>query len=386
MCPHIGSFHHGYEAMVKTLNYLIEKNQGIKDPKKKFLFSVNPDEDYKFNLDKFITVSKEDRKNSSLAKFQSKLRRAFVKNYDNNSGDSRKLFKRINKNSIVLFIAYENFYLNYPNLSNNLNDIAEKRGAKTVLCCFSIEPDAVDQEMLRDLKKFDFIFARERMTFDLLTQYGLKNIKFCPDTSFLLKAKSFTSSINFSEKEIIGINLSTTILSYEKKHGVVLKNYVSLINHLIENTDYQIALIPFVMKEFNDDRNLLEKLYNQFKNSGRVFLVAKKNELNANQLKYIISKCKVMVTSRFHVAIASFSQSIPTLVVGYSVRTLGIANDLFGSTEKYILPVQQLVNDYDLLSKFKIVDAESEFINAHLNKVLPNYINQIDLVFKGVSN
>lgn len=48
-------------------------------------------------------------------------------------------------------------------------------------------------------------------------------------------------------------------------------------------------------------------------------------------------------------------------MLGYSVKARGIAKDIFGEYEKYVLPVQNLENDADLMHAFQFIeDNESE--------------------------
>ena len=65
---------------------------------------------------------------------------------------------------------------------------------------------------------------------------------------------------------------------------------------------------------------------------------------------------------------------IPTLVVGYSVKARGIARDLFGGEEGYVLPVQKLTRD-KLISAFKNIMIKEKEIQKKLKK--DNYKQQI---------
>lgn len=47
---------------------------------------------------------------------------------------------------------------------------------------------------------------------------------------------------------------------------------------------------------------------------------------------------------RIYVTIAAYSTEVPTLVLGYSVKSRGIAKDIFGSEENYVIPVQDISN------------------------------------------
>ena len=76
--------------------------------------------------------------------------------------------------------------------------------------------------------------------------------------------------------------------------------------------------------------------------------------------------------------IAAYSTGVPTLVVGYSVKARGIARDLFGTEDGYVLPVQQLRESDELTRAFVRLYEKRDAIRAHLNKTLPGYIARAD--------
>ena len=73
---------------------------------------------------------------------------------------------------------------------------------------------------------------------------------------------------------------------------------------------------------------------------------------NAEELKGFIARCKYLVAARTHASIAAYSSKIPTLVVGYSIKAKGIAKDLFGTDEGYVVAVQSLKKVNDLKDRF----------------------------------
>ncbi len=75
------------------------------------------------------------------------------------------------------------------------------------------------------------------------------------------------------------------------------------------------------------------------------------------------------MTARTHASIAAYSTGVPTLVVGYSLKAKGIAKDLFGSYEDYVMPVQELKSQEDLWNKFQfIVENETQIKQELINK------------------
>jgi polysaccharide pyruvyl transferase WcaK-like protein len=169
---------------------------------------------------------------------------------------------------------------------------------------------------------------------------------------------------------VIGINASPHILKCESDPGMAYENYKNLIAYILEKTDSYVALIPHVVWQSNDDRTVLNRLYEEFGRHERLIPV---EDHTAPELKYIISKCRLFVGARTHATIAAYSSGVPTLVVGYSVKARGIARDLFGTEAGYVLPVQSLKEPMELTNAFQEMADREEEIRAHLNQMLPNY-------------
>ena len=160
------------------------------------------------------------------------------------------------------------------------------------------------------------------------------------------------------------------ILKYEEKDGITIMNYRKLIDHILETTDCHIALIPHVIWKNNDDRLTIHELYGVYQGNNRV---VKFEDMSCQKLKYVISKCRAFIGARTHATIAAYSSMIPTLVVGYSVKARGIAKDLFGDPERYVLPVQTLSNPEELIGAFEwMMEREGE-IRGKLQEIMPDY-------------
>ena len=72
-------------------------------------------------------------------------------------------------------------------------------------------------------------------------------------------------------------------------------------------------------------------------------------------LKGYISKCSFFVGARTHSTIAAYSTGVPTLVIGYSVKSRGIATDLFGAYENYVIPVQDICDPQALIRSYEFI-------------------------------
>ena len=84
-----------------------------------------------------------------------------------------------------------------------------------------------------------------------------------------------------------------------------------------------------------------------------------------------------MVVARTHASIAAYSQEVPTLVVGYSVKAKGIATDLFGTDKNYVIAVQSLQKKNDLTDAFGYLLKNEYNIRMHLKSFMPEYKNRV---------
>lgn len=380
MYPHGGSNNHGCEAIVRSTLDIME--QAIPDMvKNKILFSSRKHEDTHVNLEEACTIIPEFQPITSklsadylIGTIKSKV--LGDKDYFDRYS-YREVFNNADENTLALSIGGDNYCYGRPGLIYFMNTYVRKNGAKTILWGCSIEPSAMDEEMVADLKQYKFIFARETITYNALLEKGLDNARLCPDPAFLLQPEEFELPKGFEVGNTIGINLSPMIMSYEKNKGAALENYKQLVEYLINETNHQVALIPHVVWDHNDDRIPLKELYKDYKDNDRVIFVAENNDLNCNQLKYVISKCNILIPARTHASIAAYSQCVPTLVVGYSVKARGIADDLFGTQEGYLIPVQSLNDKNDLVELYKDFAKREPEVRTHLEKIMPEYKSRI---------
>ena len=94
------------------------------------------------------------------------------------------------------------------------------------------------------------------------------------------------------------------------------------------------------------------------------------------ELKGYIARCRMFIGARTHSTIAAYSQCVPTLVLGYSVKSRGIARDLFGSEEHYVIPVQGMTDPSALANGFDWLLKNENDIRVHLEKTMPGYKKQ----------
>ena len=357
---HGGSGNHGCEAIVRsTINLLGQEDVT--------LISSRPEEDTYYGIDKVCNIIKD--RSSKL----NKKSLAFIKAYLSLKlkGDYIPMdklwyaesFSNIKKGDIALSIGGDNYCYADVKKYVMLHDMLKDRGAQTVLWGCSVEPDVIaNPEIAADLARYDLITARETISYEALKKVN-PNTVLVADPAFTMNLEEIELPKGFVVGNTVGINLSPMAIERETSKGIAYENYKNLIKHILDNTDMQVALIPHVIWEDGDDRIPLSRLYEEFKETGRVVMV---EDHNSCQLKYIISKCRFFVGARTHSTIAAYSNLVPTLVLGYSVKARGIAEDIFGTHENYVVPVQHLKNENDITNTFSYICDNEELIKEKL--------------------
>lgn len=359
---------HGCEAIVRGTFELLNSPLAIA--------SENMEEDKRYGLEQICELYDAKTGNPGKIQFaQAYMKLKILGNYT--AMDSLPYLNTIKKlreeATLALSVGGDNYCYSNQKFYAFLNKAYRNSGIKTVLWGCSIEPEIVmEKEVSKDLKSYELIVARESITYKAVREIGA-NVVIAPDPAFFMRAETCKVDYRFDDGNVIGINISPMVVSNEKQSGVAYANYKNLVDYILRNTNMKIALIPHVVWQQNDDRSVLQRLYDDFEHDQRLIMV---EDHKAPELKYIISKCRMFVGARTHSTIAAYSMMVPTLVVGYSVKARGIAADLFGSADKYVLPVQNLQNDRQLTEAFCwIMDNENDIKN-HLNRCIPKYIDK----------
>lgn len=362
--PHGGSGNRGCEAIVRGTKKIL-------DDYDLQLFSSGVQQDIDVHLNDICSVN-EERKEIKRISFN--YLKAFFSYHilNDKSAFDKVTFSNViqaSKNTISLSIGGDNYCYGDQQYIYLVNREAKKNGAKTVLWGCSVEKKNITESMKKDLESYDLIVARESITYDSLIKINCHTVLY-PDPAFQLPIEKLPLPKEFSEDNTVGINISPMIIDNENQSGMTLKNYIQLIQYIIDHTNMQIALIPHVIWNFNDDRKPINLLYDMFKESGRLVKI---DGYSASKMKGYISRCRFFIGARTHSTIAAYSTCVPTLVVGYSVKAKGIAKDIFGTFDNYVIPVQSLQNECDLTNSFKWLMENETKIKNHLKEFMPQY-------------
>lgn len=386
---HAGSGNHGCEAIVNSLCHLLKE--------KPLVLTNSEEEDRKYSLAPVAgealceLVQERHFSRHKVAHVLYYLWRKIAKDPESFIRYRyREVFRKPLEGKVAVSIGGDNYC--YDMMVKDLmlaNRAFHDKGARTILLGCSIEPELLDgknsggkmeaaspgvtqsQSLIEDMNRYDLIIARESITYEALKKVvSEEKLRLIPDPAFTLKSKELPLPEGFVEGNTVGVNVSPMIQDNEREAGITMSNYKALIEHIIRTTDMHVALIPHVVWARNDDRKPIGELYEAFKDTGRVVRI---EDASCEELKGFIGRCRMFIGARTHATIAAYSSLVPTLTVGYSVKAKGIAKDLFGTYENYVLPVQQLQNKEDLIGAFEWLKDYEQDIREDLGNVMPAY-------------
>lgn len=366
------SGNHGCEAITRSLRKIVN----LRDSDLDFAtFNIEEDQYYIPELtNQFISIQNEVKKFSFSHILNSLKQRIAYSDMTYYKEVFKTYLSSINSGDHYLSIGGDNYSYGASSWLYYLNSQINKNGGKTSLIGCSILESITDTQLIDDLSLYEHIVCRESLTYDALKESKVNaDIRLIPDPAFQLDIKFRSLPNFFIEENTVGINVSPMIINYEKNKGITIQNYIELIQYILQKTDMNVALIPHVVWDNNDDRIPLKILYDKFKDTERICMI---ENHNAEELKGYIARCRFMIAARTHASIAAYSQCVPTLVVGYSVKAKGIAKDIFGNINNYVIPVQAFQKSDDLLNSFLFLVRNEQSIRAHLNLMMVEYANR----------
>lgn len=364
---------HGCEAIVRTTVKMLQEHKCI------YYSTYDLDKDMRYGINRIVICVECKRKpvpqyRSWLYYWNRLLNIVYpTKIYKEIVGDTVAKSKGCN---IALSVGGDNYcYRNSYKFLSYLNRELQEKGLHSILWGASIEPNLLENKSVReDLQRYDALFIRESLSRDALYAAGIvDNVYFYPDPAFTLPRQDYQLPELFEDGNTIGINISPLVQSLENGDNITYKNYQKLIDYVLSTTSFKIALIPHVIVAGNDDRVVLQQLLDEYKNSNRIIMIG---DANCMQIKDCIAKCRYFIGARTHATIAAYSTFVPTLVVGYSVKAKGIAKDLFGTYENYVVPVQSLKQPDDLTKAFIWLQNNEFKIKEKLMNIIPVVVEQ----------
>lgn len=364
MYGHGGSMNRGCEAIVRSTASLIKESIGGAQV---YLLSDNPHTDQTIaKLDYVYDGSPLPLRKYSYDWLVSSVKNKLFQDESYALGKiHNNIIRHIDNMDVCLSIGGDNYCYGEQPGWYEVNRRVKRQGKKLVLWGCSIGEEDMSPAKLQDLAGYDLILARETLTFEMLQAKGLTNVRLVADPAFTMEKEELALPEGWQEGNTVGLNFSPLVWKRnEASKGAVHE----LIRHILDSTDMAIALTPHVMQEGNNDYEVLQSYYEEYKHTGRVLLLP--DHLNAIQYKGYIARMRFFVGARTHATIAAYSNAVPTLVLGYSVKSKGISKDLFGE-EKLVLGIQDISSGDKLKGAFDEMVRDEEELREALRGSVP---------------
>lgn len=358
---HSGSLNHGCEAIVRGTVNIISNS----DKESSFvLSSFNPESDGIIDgVDvRHFETRGLTKPETAVAALNFKLRKS--EDYA-----LRKMYSPVVEQAadcdVCLSIGGDTYCYGDNHGIQILTEELKKSGKKVILWGASIGSEDLTDEKLKSLSVFDAIFARESLTYDLLKEKNANDrIYLHADPAFCMEREEMLLLDGFAKENTFGLNLSPLVEKHNPKITHAARDF---IEYVIDNTTLNLLLIPHVIEDGNNDYEYMFPLFEEFKKSGRVEIASDK--LNAKQYKGLIAKLRFFIGARTHSTIAAYSSGVPTFVLGYSVKSRGIATDLFGSDD-YVVDVNTVEDSKVLTDALNtLIENESEIRKTLMREI-----------------
>ena len=335
--------------------------------------------DKRLGVDKYISLVPQQEL-SFISKVKRKINVSFVndqykRGMINTAYEYKDFFSNITDKDIMLSTGGDMMCYG-DNIAVFTNDYLHKKGIRTVLWGCSMGQENLTVQKERTLHNFSLIYARESLTFDFFKSLGLHNVVCYPDPAFILKPEKIDLPNIFSQGDVIGLNLSNYVVGDFNLSTPFGKHVVNLIKYILNETIYKILLIPHVTWNHQDDRLLAKNILDRYnKYYGRICVLDIDN-LNYCQIRHVISQCKFFVGARTHAVISAYSTCVPTIALGYSIKSRGIAKDL-GLSDQLVVNSKSIDANNTLLDSFLFGVENEKMIKMQLQNKIPQYIQEV---------
>jgi len=229
--------------------------------------------------------------------------------------------------------------------------------------------------MAAHLKRYTSITVRETASQNYLHNLGI-DAKLVADPAFVLMPEQIdTSEFMVPGRDYLGLNVSPLVRKFrnsDASRAAFDADIVNFVKKVVTETSLDVIMIPHVDplsgSHENSDRSYLKGLLQRLAEFGERVRITP-DLLNAAQIKYVLGKCRYFMGARTHATVGALSQGVPTISIAYSIKAVGINQDLFNSTD-CVLPTPEVSMDTLLRSLAFLQNSESA-LKATLAERIP---------------
>lgn len=190
----------------------------------------------------------------------------------------------------------------------------KRKGTKVVLLPQAFGPfeKADVRTNIQDaLKNVDLVFARERISYDHLTELEVNSASIfeAPDFTNLIKGEESALSQRLKGQVCIVPNYRMV----DKTNSEASQAYIPFLTKAVQLLQTKGERVFFLVHEGKNDRYLAEQINASLDQEIEIV-----EETHPLRIKGILGSCKATIGSRFHGLVSALSQGVPSLATGWS--------------------------------------------------------------------
>lgn len=395
---------YGTNMMVANFMYYLNKEMQSENKYKLDVFN-NEDLNLYKNQYPMLNIERETidynfyYSSNIMGKIINRIKREYLFSYYN-----KKNLKKLEKdNDILVILGGDDLSEYYPieALKRELfkmNYIKNK--LDVILVGQTIGPFKEERkELVRNSLNNIKIYSRDPWTKEYLEdEIGLRGIITSSDLALLPLPgqennkieESILKKYDLLSKEYITIVPSGLYKSYCEDEEIYVSNFVKVIDYIKQNTNYEIVLLPHVLRpSFIDDRNIIKKLQEKFKIDNRIKYIY--DVMSPLQARFILGNGKFTITGRMHGAINTLQMRKPAISISYSVKYDGVIGKDLGLKELIVKGDNKnlwINNDVanDTINRIELILNNYENILCKIDKALIKSEKNINTMIKDIAS
>ncbi|MEM5855375.1 MAG: polysaccharide pyruvyl transferase family protein [Candidatus Aenigmatarchaeota archaeon] len=204
-------------------------------------------------------------------------------------------------------------------------------GKKSVVLPSTILPSKFGISLLKFfLKKVSKIYVREKEVLEKVRKIN-KETSHSNDLSILYLKRVAKRLFHEKKQNVVALitsNISPKFMGLDRKNFVVTISK-ELAIFLENNPNYKIALIPiqFGVRTMNDDRLILNEIYNMISEKHRKKIILIKKLLTLNEILRLIRRSKVLISTRLHPCIFAHVLNTRFIALSENLKIISFAKN-----------------------------------------------------------
>lgn len=224
------------------------------------------------------------------------------------------------------------------------------------VCAQTIGPFDKNEALCRwILRKTDVVTAREKLTYDYLSNLGLNGttLSLTADMAFLVGSIPPETARNILSKEGVTFDKPIAGFSISRLPGHILgsaeeRKATSLELELAETLDKLVekGMHPVFVShatgpgDRRDDRKAAKRVADISRYSSEITVL--EGDYSAEEIKGIISQMEIFAGVRMHSCIAAMSMCVPTAIIAYGPKAYGIAG--LAGQSRWVMDIRNITS------------------------------------------